>query len=128
MTLRRETRITREMVRAAPAVLFVFGDNMQERGMGGQAREMRGEPNAVGIPTKWKPECGEDAYFGNGDGNAFWEKALPRFRRLKEHLEAGGEVVWPTNGIGSGLADLPARAPIITSDIERALATLEAIR
>lgn len=29
--------------------LYVFGDNMVRRGFGGQAREMRGEPNAVGI-------------------------------------------------------------------------------
>ncbi|KKL05458.1 hypothetical protein LCGC14_2605850, partial [marine sediment metagenome] len=47
--------ITRQMLRDEPDTLFVFGDNMQRRGLGGQAFAMRGEPNAVGIPTKIFP-------------------------------------------------------------------------
>ena len=44
--------ITREFVRNHPDFIFVFGDNLAKKGLGGQAREMRGEPNAVGIATK----------------------------------------------------------------------------
>ena len=47
--------ITREYVRANPDKIFLFGDNLEQRGLGGQAAAMRGEPNAVGIPTKKRP-------------------------------------------------------------------------
>jgi hypothetical protein len=40
--MRRIKFITSEMLRSERATLFVFGDNMTERGLGGQAREMRG--------------------------------------------------------------------------------------
>jgi hypothetical protein len=48
----RLKHITREMVRADPSTVFVFGDNMARNGLAGQAKEMRGEPNAIGVPTK----------------------------------------------------------------------------
>ncbi len=44
--------IRREDVRAEPDKIFLFGDNLKESGYGGQAKEMRGEANARGIPTK----------------------------------------------------------------------------
>jgi hypothetical protein len=47
--------IKREDLRANPTVLYVFGDNEARTGLGGQAKEMRGEPNAVGIATKASP-------------------------------------------------------------------------
>lgn len=127
MPVLRVEKITRAMLREWPNRLFVFGDNMQHSGLGGQAAEMRGEPNAVGIPTKWKPARGPDAYFDDRARNAFWASALPVFRRLKTHLEKGGTVVWPAAGIGTGLADLERRAPRIFRDINLALAKLEAI-
>lgn len=55
MSFRYVKYITRQMMRAEPTTLFVFGDNLAQVGYGGQAKEMRGEPNAVGIPTKRKP-------------------------------------------------------------------------
>ena len=36
--------------------IYLFGDNVERVGHGGQAKEMRGEPNAIGIATKLKPE------------------------------------------------------------------------
>ena len=47
--------ITREELQRHPELIFVFGDNMLRKGFGGQAKEMRGEPNAVGVPVKWRP-------------------------------------------------------------------------
>lgn len=48
-------RVTRADVRANPDKIFIFGDNLAGRGFGGQAKEMRGEENAVGVPTKKLP-------------------------------------------------------------------------
>ena len=104
-------RITRDMLRAEPGTLFVFGDNMARRGYGGQAREMRGEPNAIGVPTKWTPDTRPGAYFDDSDvGRVGWV-IVDAFQCCRDHIRAGGKVVWPADGIGTGLADLPRRAP-----------------
>jgi redox-sensitive bicupin YhaK (pirin superfamily) len=41
--------------------LFVFGDNLRRTGFGGQAAEMRGEPNAVGIAPGYEQKHFADA-------------------------------------------------------------------
>jgi len=106
------------MLQAEPETLFVFGDNMKEVGLGGQAREMRGEPNAVGIPTKWRPSNREGAFFIDADLPAVQGLIDERFDRIEKHLAGGGAVVWPSAGIGTGLADLKARAPRIWAYLE----------
>ncbi len=55
----RQRIITRAEVRANPDRYYVFGDNMTGTGYGGQAAQMRGEVNAVGVPTKWRPDNNE---------------------------------------------------------------------
>lgn len=124
MPLRLVKVYTRDMARAAPNVLFVFGDNMRREGYGGQARELRGEPNAVGIPTKWKPRRVPDAYFTDKDLSTVKEAIDVAFDRLERHLREGGDVVWPVDGVGSGLAMLPERAPAIDRYIQGRLARL----
>jgi hypothetical protein len=113
------------MARESPNSLFVFGDNMVRRGLGGQAAALRGEPNAVGIPTKWFPTMEEKAYFVDED---LW-RVKPfidvAFDELAEHLSAGGEVVWPKDGVGSGLAELESRAPAIWDYINQRFASLQ---
>ena len=108
--------IRRQMLRDEPGKLFVFGDNMAREGYGGQAREMRGEPNAVGIPTKWAATRHESAYFKDGDFEAVAPAIDDAFRKLLRH---DGDIVWPTDGIGTGLAQLPGRAPKIFKYIEK---------
>ncbi len=115
---RTEKYITREMVRAEPDTLFVFGDSFERRGFGGQAMEMRGEPNAVGIPTKRRPTMNEDAFFKEKHFDIVKPVITDRFWKLADHIRSGGCVVWPENGIGSGLAQLWKRAPSISKLIE----------
>jgi hypothetical protein len=55
--------ITREDVRQNKDKIFLFGDNLIERGFGGQAKEMRGEENSVGIPTKKAPNNNRESFF-----------------------------------------------------------------
>lgn len=56
-------RVTRETVRTERDKIFLFGDNLLEQGFGGQAAEMRGEENTVGIPTKKAPSNDPNSFF-----------------------------------------------------------------
>ncbi len=103
-------QIVRADLKANHAALYVFGDNVQRIGLGGQAREMRGEPNAVGIPTKRSPHV----YFRDDDYDEAVASMQTAFNRLANHLLlAGGVIVFPALGIGTGLANLPSQAPKI---------------
>ena len=117
--------ITRDMLRAEAATLFVFGDNLMRQGLGGQAKEMRGEPNAVGIPTKRTPGMREIDFFTDDDYAIAQGPIEKAFDRLNEHALAGGEIVWPANGVGTGLAQLEKRAPAIWIMIEILKTALE---
>ena len=119
-TIHFQKKIYRKDLKDHPEVLYVFGDNMARRGYGGQAREMRGEPNAVGIPTKWLPSTAENAYFTDRLGfTKIIETIDQDFERLEAHLKVGGEIVWPSYGIGTGLANLGKRAPLIAAYIDK---------
>lgn len=115
-------RYTREKIRHNPEVLYVFGDNVARYGLGGQAAEARGEPNAVGIPTKWKPARNKGDYLRDSDFERWLEIAWPDFKRIADHLAKGGIVIIPADGIGTGLAELPNRAPRIYEYICRFIA------
>ena len=119
-------RITRQYVRENREKRFVFGDNMFGRGLGGQAGAMRGEPNSIGVPTKWSPEHKPGAYFTDDDWlNANVRHALfQAFESIEAALSAGHDVIIPEDGIGTGLAELPQRAPAIASYIDGRLAVL----
>lgn len=125
MSFRYAKYITRAMVRAEPGTLFVFGDNMRRWGMGGQARSMRGERNVVGIPTKWSPSNEPDSFFLNDHFEDVRGEIDGAFGRLVMHVSNGGDVVWPADGIGTGLAELPQRAPLIWDYIETGRRALE---
>lgn len=108
--------ITRDMLRSNPNWLFVFGDNMSRIGRGGQAKQMRGEPNAVGIPTKWEPASIPEAYFKDSDLEGSVKIAIDdAFAKLKAHRDM---IVIPTAGVGTGYAQLALRAPRIAAYID----------
>ena len=118
--------ITREFVRNHPNFIFVFGDNLAKKGLGGQAREMRGETNAVGIATKRSPSMNSDAFFSDSDiHNVIVMGAIKdSFRILEFHLLSGDVVVIPKNGVGGGLANLPVNAPLIDTFIKDSIERL----
>ena len=125
MPLQRQKLILRADVRAQPEALFLFGDNMVGIGLKGQAREMRGEPNAVGIPTKWSPGRAPHDYFSDRDMAAFAAVVEERLERVEEHLRRGGLVIVPEAGLGSGLSQLPKKAPMLNEWLKTRLARLE---
>lgn len=125
MSVRFVARYTRRMAQAMPNVLFVFGDNMKHQGRGGQAKELRGEPNAVGIPTKWEPTMRQGAFFRDSDYEKVLDAIDDAFCRLEVHVLAGGTVVWPASGVGTGLARLDKTAPAIYDYIQQRLKLLQ---
>ncbi|QTC88068.1 DUF7831 domain-containing protein [Brevundimonas pondensis] len=114
-------RIYRADLQANPAVLYVFGDNEERWGRGGQAAEMRDEPNAVGVATLKAP-------------GVFWtESDVARqcavidadMAPLFEALRAGRTVIFPLDGIGSGLADLERRSPTTWAHLQHRINELK---
>ena len=123
--LRHVAVVRRQMLKDAPDVLFLFGDNLRRVGMGGQAAEMRGEPNAVGIPTKVAPSMTSDAFFTDADLPKALDAFAEGFAKLEAHLRAGGTIVVPEAGIGTGRAQLEQRAPTIYAVLTRAMDALD---
>lgn len=110
--VRYQKFITREDVRANRKSLYVFGDNVYRAGLGGQAGAMRGEPNSVGIATKWSPGTGRADYFKDGDPGATETivRDLIYFSVMATRPE-WTEIVVPTDGIGTGLSRMPVTCP-----------------
>lgn len=119
--------IKRQTLRDHPDWLFVFGDNFARTGLGGHAREMRGEPNAVGIVTKRLPSMCDDAFLTDDDLQKWNEAVRNQFSLLHKALHDGKVVVIPSTGIGTGLAQLETRAPIISRMLNLKLRLLEVV-
>lgn len=117
--------ITREEVQKNPNVIYLFGDNDARTGLGGQAKEMRGEPNSFGISTKKRP---------SNDDNAF--KSDTELEQNKTIITQDIEKVlaaWRTGEyravvippIGTGLAKLQEKAPETYAYLQAELKRLE---
>ncbi len=131
-------RYTRPEIRANRQNLYVFGDNLARAGgapnasgwsnpRAGQAAACRNEPNAVGIPTKRAPSMKEDAFFTDADFERVQPVIQAEFRRLADHLRAGGTVVLPASGIGTDRAQLAQRSPRIRTFIDRCFDHLRSV-
>ncbi len=122
-TVERRAQITRAMLKAEPDTLFLFGDNDDRRGLGGQAASMRGESNAVGVRTKAHPTTASDAFWSDSQ---LAENKRKIDEDLKRAFEHNGKVVIPSAGLGSGLARLDVTAPQTFAYLESRLKALEA--
>ena len=107
---------TVEAVRNEPQRLFIFGDNTARIGKGGQAI-IRDEPNALGVATKWFPGSNQSDYFADGPAA---EIALDTdLAKVETALCAGKTVYFPRDGIGTGLSDMPRRAPMLFAYMDK---------
>lgn len=104
--------ITRDMLRNEPEAMFVFGDNMERWGLGGQAKEMRGEPNAIGVATLYAP-----GRFYNGNDPLALSTVANDLFIVSKSLALGMTVYVPTDGLGTGLGRLKESAPLINNFI-----------
>lgn len=103
--------IKRSDCQSNPDVLYLFGDNSLRVGFGGQAAEMRGEPNAIGVRTKETPDMASNAFFYDCTYELNCSKIDHDLSRAIHHLENGGIVVIPEDGLGTNLARLASTAP-----------------
>jgi len=103
--------INRSDLRINPNVMYLFGDNVQRVGKGGQAKAMRGEANAIGIATKKTPTQREDAYFSDDDFDYNVKIIVEDFVPAFKHIAMGGIVIVPEDGLGTGLSDMENRCP-----------------
>ncbi|MBT93203.1 MAG: hypothetical protein CMA60_00045 [Euryarchaeota archaeon] len=95
---------TPQLLRAYPNYAFLFGDNEQRKGKGGQAR-IRDEPNAFGVRTKKSAR----AFWSDKHKDSSVKMMSEDFVRA---FSAGYDaVVIPKDGIGTGLAQLEQKAP-----------------
>lgn len=99
--------IVREDLRNNLDKVFLFGDNLIGKGYGGQAREMRDEPNAIGIPTKKLPSSGPYSFFVDREFDINKHYIDESFSKIPK----GKIVVIASAGLGTGLAQLDVKAP-----------------
>jgi hypothetical protein len=113
--------ITEELIKASPLKVFLFGDNLVKRGRAGQAAVMRGMPNCVGVPTKKYPSMNPGSFFSDSEYQQNCQAIDAAFDKIPENAE----VVVPEAGLGTGLAQLPERAPRTYAYLLKRLAGLE---
>jgi len=104
--------ITRQNLRNNPDTIYIFGDNVERLGYGGQAKEMRGEPNALGIATKFSPDMNAQSFFSDSNGMS-WIAVKEDIAKLQFMIDNGHRIIVPYDGLGTGLSQLPIRAPRI---------------
>lgn len=123
MPLILQRRIYRADLKANPRAIYIFGDNEARYGLGGQAAEMRGEPNSIGVATLTAPgtfwtEANIDHQCGVLDADLTPVLGL---------LRQGRFIIFPLDGIGTGLADLARRSPTTFAHLETRIDQLKLI-
>jgi len=116
MTLKRGQikfvkKYTVEEVENDPTRVYVYGDNLVHRGQKGQA-VIRKLDNSLGVPTKRYP-CvkGKSCFFSDKiDEVLAVKKALEQIEHL---VKKGKKIALPKDGLGTGLAELEKRSPVI---------------
>ena len=118
-----ERMFSTQLCKANPSTLFVFGDNLRRSGMGGQAI-IRYEPNTYGIATKVAPDRRDISYFSDLVP-AHREAILDDLKGLQHVLRTNPNrytaVVFPAGGLGTGLSEMPTRAPRLFAEFNELL-------
>ena len=123
-------------LRMNPSVYYLMGDNEERRGQGGQAAEMRGEPNMIGIRTKRSPGRDEPAYWSDADFERQAYLLDEDFQKVADIMvmDMLSIVVCPLDvtgtkqGLGTGMSELGKRAPRTLAYIERWVDILKGIQ
>lgn len=114
--------ITREQVKNSDAI-WVYGDNLQRKGYGGQAAVCRGLPNTIGICTKTRPDNKQSA-FAKDDDFLTWATIIKSDIDKVEKRILQGKKVYIINGIGTGRARMRETAPKIFEYLVKKLSHL----
>lgn len=122
---RTDTIITRAEVKANPTTLYIFGDNNTRGGLGGQAKEMRGEPNAVGVSTKKYPGVDPAHYMTDTELEENMKVISADIDKVLAEWNTGKYTALHIPQIGVGKAELPTRAPKTWAYLQVELKRLE---
>jgi len=117
-------RIYRSDLQLNPHVYYCFGDNDDRVGFGGQAKEIRGESNSIGIRTKKSPGHSTEDFYTDEAFDECARKIDEDFAKVEVHLKGGRVVVFPTEGFGTGLSELKKYAPKLLEYIEETMVRL----
>lgn len=92
--------------------LFIFGDNDVGKGKGGQAI-IRYLKNTAGIPTKKFPNNKYSSFYTDDEYKENCNKIKNAITLIKQRFyqEKYEYIVLPKNGFGTGLSQLPKKAP-----------------
>lgn len=118
---------TRDEVAKQTDKVFLFGDNTDDRlnthhiPSSTQA-VIRGLPNAIGIDTKKDRGTEESSYFTDADFDTFKQQVDEAIQQAKD---SGKTIVIPKDGIGTGKAELPTRAPKLFNYLQQELNKLQ---
>jgi len=124
-TIIYQTKIDRLDLQNNPGVMYLFGDNDQRSGLGGQAKEMRGEQNAVGVRTKKAPHRRDNAFWTDLEFSENIDKIISDLLPVVNHLNNGGIVIIPCDGIGTGLSQMQEECPLTFEYLQKALKALD---
>lgn len=102
---------TTKQLRDNPDTIFVFGDNHQRQGTGGQAKICRFEPNTIGIVTKWDRFRNHGSYMYDQTYEYNVKVINDDMWVMQRALMLRKTVIWPSDGVGTGLALLSTNAP-----------------
>jgi hypothetical protein len=119
----RREWFTPEMCRAEPDKWFVFGDNVKRVGKGGQAI-IRDEPNAIGIITKKAPNNLPESFLTDKQYLTNCRYIVGDLQTREYKLICGDIVVFPVDGVGTGRANLPTKAPSTYVFLRSAISSL----
>ena len=117
---------TREEVETQKDKVFLFGDNTDDRvnthyiPTKTQA-VIRGLDNAIGIDTKKDRKTNKSSYFTDADFNQF---KIQVDQAVAQAIATGKTIVIPSDGIGTGKAELPTRAPKLYAYLQKKLSEL----
>ncbi len=112
-------RYTEALVALHPDKIFVFDDNLVGRGKAGQAI-IRDFPNTMGIPTKRLPSMDDDAFFS--DTAEEQNVVLRAINSVHKELVGGKTIIFPRDGLGTGLGETATRSPRIFEIIHQLIA------
>lgn len=117
MNIQYVDNITVDLCRSQPEHVFVYGDDLAGWGKGGQA-VIRSETNAIGIPTKRYPTMKPGAFFN--DKACEREHVLKALRDLYS-LGKHRTIVFPSKGIGTGMAKMAENSPLLFAEMNAIL-------
>lgn len=84
-----------------PEIIFVYGDNLIHKGMGGAAA-LRHHPNSYGFLTKKYPDMRSTSSYYPEEYRPIFQKELDKLIR---HIEEHPDKIYLISKLGSGLAN-----------------------